>query len=65
MSSDSIQPETHSNTLKPKGIVTEERRIVRDAVLAAVLANVCPDCGTELWHEGGCCICPGCAWSKC
>ncbi|MCK4259575.1 MAG: TSCPD domain-containing protein [Halanaerobiales bacterium] len=26
---------------------------------------VCPDCGTELEHEGGCVICRSCGYSKC
>lgn len=26
---------------------------------------VCPDCGTELQHEGGCVICRSCGYSKC
>lgn len=28
-------------------------------------AAVCPDCGTELEHEGGCVVCRGCGYSKC
>lgn len=27
--------------------------------------NVCPRCGEQLAHEGGCIICKACAWSKC
>lgn len=28
-------------------------------------AAVCPDCGVELEHEGGCVICRSCGYSKC
>lgn len=27
--------------------------------------KVCPDCGGDLVHDGGCVTCPGCGWSKC
>ena len=27
--------------------------------------TVCPDCGTELEHGGGCVVCPQCGWSAC
>jgi hypothetical protein len=27
--------------------------------------KVCPECGTELAHEGGCSMCYGCGWSAC
>jgi len=26
---------------------------------------ICPECGGELRHEGGCISCPSCGWSKC
>lgn len=28
-------------------------------------ANKCPECGGELYHEGGCIQCKDCGWSKC
>lgn len=27
--------------------------------------DVCPECGTPLVNEGGCCHCPKCGWSRC
>ncbi|MFW5986286.1 MAG: LAGLIDADG family homing endonuclease, partial [Halanaerobiales bacterium] len=27
--------------------------------------SVCPECGFELEHEGGCAVCRNCGWSKC
>lgn len=27
--------------------------------------DTCPECGTLLVNEGGCCHCPKCGWSKC
>ncbi|MDR1891802.1 MAG: vitamin B12-dependent ribonucleotide reductase [Oscillospiraceae bacterium] len=30
-----------------------------------VPARVCPECGSELEHEGGCVTCRGCGYSKC
>lgn len=27
--------------------------------------DTCPECGTPLVNEGGCCHCPKCGWSKC
>lgn len=27
--------------------------------------EVCPECGTPLVNEGGCCHCPKCGWSRC
>jgi ribonucleoside-diphosphate reductase alpha chain len=27
--------------------------------------SVCPECGHELEHEGGCVVCRNCGWSKC
>lgn len=27
--------------------------------------DVCPECGTPLVNDGGCCHCPKCGWSKC
>lgn len=29
------------------------------------LTAVCPECGAELYFEGGCNICKSCGWSKC
>lgn len=28
-------------------------------------ANVCPECGSRLNHEGGCVVCRNCSWSRC
>lgn len=30
-----------------------------------ILKQHCPECGAELYHEGGCNICKSCGWSKC
>ena len=27
--------------------------------------SVCPECGAEVWHEGGCVQCKSCGWSRC
>lgn len=27
--------------------------------------ELCPECGSELKHDGGCVVCTQCAWSKC
>ncbi|MDP6789022.1 MAG: adenosylcobalamin-dependent ribonucleoside-diphosphate reductase [Candidatus Marinimicrobia bacterium] len=27
--------------------------------------STCPDCGSDVTHEGGCVTCPGCGFSKC
>jgi ribonucleoside-diphosphate reductase alpha chain len=27
--------------------------------------DVCPECGTPIVNDGGCCHCPKCGWSKC
>lgn len=30
-----------------------------------VVSNICPECGDEIQHEGGCIICLGCGYSHC
>lgn len=27
--------------------------------------GVCPECGTTLYHQEGCALCPACGYSKC
>lgn len=34
-------------------------------ILLAYLGSVCPDCGHELRHEGGCVVCHHCGWAAC
>jgi hypothetical protein len=31
----------------------------------AKVISVCPECGTNMIPENGCCICPECGWSPC
>lgn len=48
---------------KPLGIHEEEDYDFLDEDSNG--SAVCPDCGTELQHEGGCVICRSCGYSKC
>ena len=39
--------------------------IIEERAAIAVIGDVCPECGAELNHVGGCVECPECGWTKC
>lgn len=53
------QPEEPAETFSPVDVpVSNEPQVANET-------GVCPECGGELTHEGGCVICPSCGYSKC
>lgn len=50
----SIYEESLSNTDQNNNIVNNKK-----------LMSTCPECGSTVWHEGGCVTCPNCGYSKC
>lgn len=54
----SIEPEPVTNGRKNVVGAAEKRNTINSG-------KVCPDCGHELEHEGGCILCRGCGYSKC
>lgn len=41
------------------------RILSKYAGVEEVKGEVCPDCGSSLYKEGGCTLCKNCGWSKC
>ncbi|MFZ2956387.1 MAG: vitamin B12-dependent ribonucleotide reductase [Candidatus Ozemobacteraceae bacterium] len=65
--SDGSQPQTPGKSSARAGMNTggppdKARAWVTDS---ESFGNICPDCGENLEHEGGCIICRSCGYSKC
>ena len=57
-----------NNTIQStKNIISVKKEKVKETnkTINTNNTNKCPDCGSEIRHEGGCVMCTECGWSKC